>query len=766
MLCVTIDGGFYMKKILSLLLILCVILSCSVISVNAETVEKDYSILKLLNIMVGDANGDMRWNDNVTRAEFTKVAMTISNFRKSIPASQKTSPFADVPYKHWASSYIRAGVDNGIVQGYPDSTFKPDNNVLYEEALTILLKVLGYSNSDFGSSYPYGQYSLANNIDLTDEISVNLGDTLTRKDVADLLINALETNFKGSTVSPYSNFDVAKLEDVILLATYKEDESIPVDRIKTSMGTYKFDIDLSSNINRKGTIILKDGDTIIYFNPENGDEINEYAVYSVLSDGVVTYKNGDFSQFTIADNTVTYINNNPTTFVAVKSTLEMGDLISVVRTNSGEIDYISIVKGDFEGPFIYASEMLLSSKIGDVNDYLMMKNGNIITVDELDKNDVYYFYQNLKILMAYDTKVTGVYSSATPNQDAPAMVEVSGKVYEIESTDAFRDLSSSGIFKYGDTVTLLLGKDKKIAGVVTSDEVVGKNVGYLIDAGTKLYETDNDKEVTDYYITILTPDGETETYKAKRDFESYKNSIVEVEFEGEKAVITRLRDSNVKASGVFNAESFTFGKYVVSKNVKILDVSTTNSNDTALYVTVEPQRIDGVNLSFDSVLYCETNEKNAITKLILKGVTNDYYSYGYVTKVDKNSEMMMGTYKYTFDGSIKTYTSQGSIFGVNAGPAKILIGAMGIESMQNISKINGVVSEINNTYVTVGNNHYLLADDVKIFYRNYDWDYMLLTVEDISDEDSDYQISGVYHDKSTKSGGRVRIIVVNKKPSK
>ena len=61
---------------------------------------------------------------------------------------------------------------------------------------------------------------------------------------------------------------------------------------------------------------------------------------------------------------------------------------------------------------------------------------------------------------------------------------------------------------------------------------------------------------------------------------------------------------------------------------------------------------------------------------------------------------------------------------------------------------------------------YYNFSNVKIFYRNYEWDYMLLTMEDISGEDSDYQISGVYHDKSSKSGGRVRVIVVTKKVSK
>jgi len=251
-----------MKRLLSIFLVLGIMLSTFTVTVFAETKDKDYSILKMLNIMVGDEDGNMRLGDNVTRAEFTKVAMTISNFRKSIPLTQKTSPFSDVQYSHWASSYIRAGIDNGIVQGYPDSTFRPDNDVKYEEALTMLLKVLGYKDSDFGYSYPYGQYSLADNIGLTDGIDASLGEVLNRRQVADLLVNALETEFKDSPNSPYANFDVTKIEDVILMATAKEDESVPHNKILTSAGTYKFDTDLSGDINKKGTIILKDGDTI------------------------------------------------------------------------------------------------------------------------------------------------------------------------------------------------------------------------------------------------------------------------------------------------------------------------------------------------------------------------------------------------------------------------------------------------------------------------------------------------------------------------
>ena len=106
-----------MKKIISLLLILTTILSFSTIVNAQETDDTKYSVLKTLEIMVGDEDENMRLNDKISRAEFTKVATTISNFRKSIPLSQKASPFSDVPYKHWASAYIKAGVESSTSFG-------------------------------------------------------------------------------------------------------------------------------------------------------------------------------------------------------------------------------------------------------------------------------------------------------------------------------------------------------------------------------------------------------------------------------------------------------------------------------------------------------------------------------------------------------------------------------------------------------------------------------------------------------------------------
>ena len=124
------------------------------------------ALLSELNIMSGDPDGNLRLDDYVTRAEFSKIAVAASSYRNSVASSSAVSPFKDVPYSHWAAPYVKIAVTNGIVTGYPDATFRPDNYVTYEEAVTVCLKLLGYTSEDFGVSWPYGQTGMAANLKL------------------------------------------------------------------------------------------------------------------------------------------------------------------------------------------------------------------------------------------------------------------------------------------------------------------------------------------------------------------------------------------------------------------------------------------------------------------------------------------------------------------------------------------------------------------------------------------------------------------------
>ena len=132
--------------------------------VSAATAESDMAdLLAKMSIMNGYPDGELHLDRTVTRAEFSKIAIAASPYKNQVASSVAVSPFSDVTYGHWAAPYIKLAVSSKLVNGYPDSTFRPDQTVLLEEAVTIYLKLLGYTNDDFGYSWPYGQVGLGQN---------------------------------------------------------------------------------------------------------------------------------------------------------------------------------------------------------------------------------------------------------------------------------------------------------------------------------------------------------------------------------------------------------------------------------------------------------------------------------------------------------------------------------------------------------------------------------------------------------------------------
>ncbi len=50
--------------------------------------------------------------------------------------------FPDVAINHWAASQINILSDEGVIVGYPDGTFKPDDNVTRAEFASMAIKAL------------------------------------------------------------------------------------------------------------------------------------------------------------------------------------------------------------------------------------------------------------------------------------------------------------------------------------------------------------------------------------------------------------------------------------------------------------------------------------------------------------------------------------------------------------------------------------------------------------------------------------------------
>lgn len=97
------------------------------------------STLTRAGILDGYEDGSFRPNASITRAEYTKIA--VSFFKHAGGAS--ANPFNDVPESAWYAEFVKAAAELGLIDGYEDGTFRPNAPITRAEACTIVNRTLG-----------------------------------------------------------------------------------------------------------------------------------------------------------------------------------------------------------------------------------------------------------------------------------------------------------------------------------------------------------------------------------------------------------------------------------------------------------------------------------------------------------------------------------------------------------------------------------------------------------------------------------------------
>lgn len=96
------------------------------------------STLSAMGTLSGYPNGTFRPDDSITRAELASVCV---RFFSAPPAGLK-EPFSDIA-GHWARADINTAAQLGIVSGYKDGTFRPQNDITRAETIQMVNNVLG-----------------------------------------------------------------------------------------------------------------------------------------------------------------------------------------------------------------------------------------------------------------------------------------------------------------------------------------------------------------------------------------------------------------------------------------------------------------------------------------------------------------------------------------------------------------------------------------------------------------------------------------------
>ncbi len=173
--------------------------AASYADVTSENNVEAIDVLQAVGIMVGDENGNFNPDQNVTRNE---MAVVMSNLMAYNVASYRdTSPFTDVP--SWAEPYVAACYTNGITAGTSATTYGGSENVTTAQAALMVMKALGYFQyqQDFGDDWQLATVAQGNRIDLFTDVDSGVREAMTRNDVAQLVLNALEAGTVEATTN-------------------------------------------------------------------------------------------------------------------------------------------------------------------------------------------------------------------------------------------------------------------------------------------------------------------------------------------------------------------------------------------------------------------------------------------------------------------------------------------------------------------------------------------------------------------------------------
>ncbi|MDF2942508.1 MAG: hypothetical protein K0S01_1366 [Herbinix sp.] len=620
-----------MRRIIALLLIALLLLPIGISAAEVKQVSaasnKAEKVINALGIMKTDKGIISEGTEKITRSQYAQLLVNLSDLKDATAVSSNVSLFGDVSKKHWAAGYIKTAISKGWMSGYLDGTFKPNNGVTLIEAINGVLRLLGYTDSDFAG------------------------------------------NIVGSKMALYT----------------------------------------SKELNKNITVSIK----------------TAYLSYS---------------------NCVNLFNN--TLNAKTKEGKVYAETLGYTLDSNGELDYLSLINTGTEGPIV-ADDSWTSKIPFSIHQATWYKNDLKCSYTDIDEYDVLYYSESSSTVWAYDTKVTGTLQSINPDLLAPASVTVAGVDYKLESSEASLAFSSVGSVEKGDIVTLLLGKNGAIAGVLDLDEYNTTITGVVLSVGTHLIENEEGNYVNSAYVTYVDAGGN----KYSQDFDDDNLNFVEDDLirvtyqDGVSSVKEYEKYEFIFGNNLVNSNGTVIGNAKLASNVKILDLY------EGKYTKVYPIRLADVTMNDTMIYYYATNYNGEITEIILRGATGDLDEYGIFTGYSYTGNT--GAYNYVINGKDGMFTTTTfKNLSSTQGPTGFKYEGTNISATYQLT--DTPVSAIGNTTITSKGTKYPLAEKLSVYILSNE-KYNATTIDKISDL-SKYKVTA-YYDKAISLGGRIRVIV-------
>jgi S-layer family protein len=288
--------------------------------------EKAVSRLVAFDVLNGYKDGTYKPEQDVTRAEFAKILVEALGIGNAAQAAVGKVTFPDVTASHWASGYINVASGQGLIEGFPNGNFQPNDQVTYAEALTMLVRALGYQDSFLKGAWPGSHIAKAAEAGITSGVSYSdARGFANRGKVAQMVNNTLDADvvkvetYKDGTVEyTESNvsllkdkLDVSKYEDARVIADKlvndglnedeitvkflkeikKDDEAVKnsYDEGEERDFTVEKNVNARKNIGEEVSVYMNDKNEVVYIETENDDKAHfDYVEEAKGNDDEVT----------------------------------------------------------------------------------------------------------------------------------------------------------------------------------------------------------------------------------------------------------------------------------------------------------------------------------------------------------------------------------------------------------------------------------------------------------------------------------------------
>lgn len=749
------------------ILVICALILLSVFPVAAfmdvETsvfYSQAVDTLAELGVIAGYPDGSFHPDEPLTRAQFAKMVIVMTGNEESA-LSKTTEVFTDVLSSHWGIGYINEAAQQGLITGYPDGSFGPEEKLTYAQALTIVIRMLGYSAEEVGTNWPFDYINKAAELGLTKALSMQNNDIVTRGVAAYILDASLTAKTgNGSQLSSFT-----KVEDVVLYGSRENNAAIRSNEVLTTGGTFKRGaINAEEYLGKTVTLRVND-DREIKMVSVTSKEADSVVLSAAYQDEILT---ADGRYISIDKQKTVYYEGAPSTYAAVYASLLQGSTLDIYD------DYIFVAKNALLGPVTVTGDYTqLVSHFGDLTRASVTIDGDAAELSDIRKFDVAYYNEVTGRLYVYTTRVTGFYEKALPSKDHLQSVTVSGVTYDKLTLQAKTKLDDSdGAFKINDRVTLLFGNDGSVVDVVDENGRTLYDMGVILKAYTQTSKDSETAGKEEYYAELMLGSGQTVTYKTDKSYQDtdrvqYTGAFVYIS-EATKETVSLVRAADNALAGSFDKSVPSYAGHDLQQNYSILECLYSEKYDEAIVQKVNLSDITQASLTSSQILHIEyANDMEDIALIYLKDVTYDGFTFGILNKVRKDEN---ANYVYELKSPDGTTTYSGNAgWGYAQGEAVMVMIKNGrIKTIRGLNdvEVGTEIQSYTTSKIKINDTVYKLGNSAAVIYKKTgEANWNVTTLEDASDRiaDGEWAVGQIvlYSDKKTE--GKIRVIRVTLK---